>query len=241
MIETSPKVDLVGMTLEQLTAFVLSIGLKPFRGAQIFQWMYRHGKTSFQEMTNIAKSDQETLERAALIGTPALAQRLKAADGTEKYLYRMGDGHCVEGVLIPDPGRVTLCVSTQAGCAMACEFCLTARGGLGRNLTTEEIVGQVFLVRELLAEDRPLTHLVLMGMGEPLANYENTLRAVKILLDPRGFDFSSRKVTLSTVGLIPAIRRLLAENIGIGLAVSLNAADSKTRDRLMPINRTYPM
>lgn len=124
---------------------------------------------------------------------------------------------------------------------MGCEFCLTTQGGLYRNLTTGEIVGQVLLVRRLLGESQPLTHLVLMGMGEPLANYDNTLRAVKILLDPWGFDFSSRKVTLSTAGLIPGIRRLLEENVGIGLAVSLNASDSKTRDRLMPINRTYPM
>lgn len=124
---------------------------------------------------------------------------------------------------------------------MGCEFCLTAQGGLYRNLTTREIVGQVFLARQLLNGSPPLTHLVLMGMGEPLANYDNTLRAVKILLDPRGFDFSSRKITLSTAGVIPAIRRLFEEDIGIGLAVSLNASDSKTRDRLMPINRTYPM
>ncbi len=241
MIEASQKVNLLGMTLEQLTAFVSSLGLKSFRGGQIFQWMYKHGKTSFLEMTNIARTDQGILDSSAAIGTPELAERLKAVDGTEKYLYRMGDGHCVEGVLIPESNRVTLCVSTQAGCALGCQFCLTAQGGLHRNLTTGEIVGQVFLARQLLGDSRTITHLVLMGMGEPLANYDSTLGAVKILLDPRGFDFSSRKITLSTAGLIPAIRRLLAENIGIGLAVSLNASDSKTRDRLMPINRTYPM
>lgn len=241
MTEVSHKTDLLCMTLEQLTAFVSTLGLKAFRGGQIFQWIYRHGKTSFQEMTNIAGTDQQVLEESSAMEIPELAERLTAADGTEKYLYRMGDGLCVEGVLIPESKRVTLCISTQAGCAMGCEFCLTTQGGLYRNLTTGEIVGQVLLVRQLLGESQPLTHLVLMGMGEPLANYDNTLRALKILLDPHGFDFSSRKVTLSTAGLIPGIRRLLEENVGIGLAVSLNASDSKTRDRLMPINRTYPM
>ncbi|PIS38060.1 MAG: 23S rRNA (adenine(2503)-C(2))-methyltransferase RlmN [Nitrospirae bacterium CG_4_9_14_3_um_filter_53_35] len=241
MMTGNEKIDLIGIGREELCRMLSDFGMKPFRGKQLFQWIHKNGETSFDRMTDFSKRDREILNQRTRILLPALTEQMHASDGTEKFLYRLADGHTIEGVLIPDRKRLTLCVSTQAGCAMGCAFCLTGQGGLVRHLTASEIVGQVLLVRKILQEKQRLTHIVLMGMGEPLANYENTIQAVRILLDPMGADFSKRKITLSTCGLIPGIKRLAAEKLGIHLAVSLNASDSLSRGRIMPVNRTYPM
>ncbi len=241
MTKEIKKIDLTGVGREALCGLLSDMGMKPFRGKQVFQWIYKHAETSFEKMTILSKTDRDVLARKARIEIPTQGEHLSAPDGTEKFLYRMTDGHSVEGVLIPEEKRLTLCVSTQVGCAMGCAFCLTARGGLVRNLTASEIVGQILRVKKTLPEERSLTHIVLMGMGEPLSNYENTIEAVKILLDPMGTNFSKRKVTLSTCGLIPGIQRLAEDKIGINLAVSLNASDSPTRSRIMPMNKKYPM
>jgi 23S rRNA (adenine2503-C2)-methyltransferase len=235
------KANLLGKTAEELTQLLSEMGMASFRGRQVFQWLYKYRCGSFPEMTNLAKKDRETLERTARIFKPKILERLQTPDGTEKFLYGMEDGHSVEGVLIPEEKRRTLCISTQVGCAMQCEFCLTGKSGLIRNLTSPEIVGEVLTVQDLLPPDNRITHLVIMGMGEPLANYEAVVRALRIFLDPAGFDFSNRKITLSTCGLVPAIEKLAHERLGINLAVSLNAADDETRNRIMPINRTYPL
>jgi 23S rRNA (adenine2503-C2)-methyltransferase len=241
MTTETDMTDLTGMDRELLCRKLSDFGMKPFRGNQVFQWIHKRMEFSFHNMTDLSMADRGLLAQRARIQVPALSHVESASDGTEKYLFSLEDGHAVEGVLIPEEKRLTLCVSTQVGCAMGCTFCLTGKGGVVRNLKTFEIVGQVYLVQKLLSQDRPLTHLVLMGMGEPLANYENTLRAVRILLDPLGANFSKRKITLSTCGLIPGIQKLASEQTGINLAVSLNASDTSTRTRLMPINRKYPM
>jgi len=240
-VEARDRINLVGLSSRELAGQVESFGMKPFRWKQVFQWIYKHRAHTFGEMTNLSRKDRKLLDERAQISSPAVSERLVAPDGTEKFLYRMEDGHQVEGVLIPDERRVTLCVSTQVGCRMGCAFCLTGRGGWVRDLTAAEIVGQVLRAWENLPPERSLTHLVFMGMGEPLANYEETVRAIRILLDPAGFDFSNRKITVSTCGLVPAIRKLGAEGLGINLAVSLNAPGNDTRNRIMPINRRYSL
>ncbi len=224
-----------------MVAYVSKLGMKPFRGRQICQWIYRHGADTFAQMTNLSKNDRAMLQRAAAFAKPEIVERRIASDGTEKYLFQMDDGHCVEGVMIPDGNRRTLCISTQVGCGMHCRFCSTGRNGLARNLRVSEIVGQVLAVQTTHPEGGSLSHIVLMGMGEPLANYDATVQAIRILLDPWGFDFSARKITLSTCGLVPAIQRLAGEGLGINLAVSLNAADDATRSLLMPVNEKYPL
>jgi 23S rRNA (adenine2503-C2)-methyltransferase len=238
---TVEKADLLGWTSEELVAYVSGLGMKPFRGRQIYQWIYRHGVDTFTQMTDLSKSDRSMLQRMAGFEKPEMVERVTSSDGTEKFLFRLADGHRVEGVMIPDQNRRTLCVSTQVGCGMNCRFCCTGRSGLVRNLRVSEIVGQVLVVQATRLDERPLSHIVLMGMGEPLANYEATVQAVRVLLDPWGFDFSGRKITLSTCGLVPGIERLAKEGLGINLAVSLNAADDATRSRLMPINEKYPL
>jgi 23S rRNA (adenine2503-C2)-methyltransferase len=171
--------------------------------------------------------------------TPVRLQ--SARDGTKKFLFQLEDGNRIESVLIPERDRLTLCVSTQVGCALGCQFCLTGKKGFKRNLKPSEIVNQILAAKKSLAEDQPITNIVLMGMGEPLANYENTLKAIQLMSHSDAFKFSSRRVTLSTVGLLPELERLAAGRVPFRLAVSLNATDDETRSRLMPINRQHPL
>lgn len=241
MTHETEMIDLSGIGRKKLCHILTELGLKAFRGEQVFQWIQKHGQFTFDQMTNLSIKDRALLSDKTRIGIPALVKHQKGSDGTEKFLFGLSDGHTIEGVMIPEEKRLTLCVSTQVGCAMECTFCLTGQNGFVRNLRTSEIVGQILLVQSLLPKETRLTHLVIMGMGEPLANYEQSIEAIRILLDPLGANFSKRKITLSTCGLIPGIQRLAKENLGIHLAVSLNASDSSTRDRLMPINHKYPM
>jgi 23S rRNA (adenine2503-C2)-methyltransferase len=228
------------MTPEQLTAFAVAHGMRPFRGQQLTEWLYRHGVEDFAAMTNIARVDREELARIATISHLALRREEVSADGTHKFLFELYDGRTVETVLIPEEGRRTLCISTQVGCAMGCTFCLTARQGLERDLSTGEIVDQLLQVQRMTGER--VTNVVFMGMGEPLHNYHGTVQAVRILTHPRACDLSTRRVTISTAGLLPRIEEVLQEaDVKFALAVSLNATSDTLRDRIMPLNRRYPI
>ena len=231
------KINLVGLTLDELAELVVTLSGKRFRARQIAQWIYRHGARSFDAMTTLALDFRRDLAQVAEISLPAVARVQESVDGTRKYLLALADGEHIEAVRIPmDKERATLCVSSQVGCAMGCAFCLTGTMGLKRNLTAAEIVGQVCAVME----EAPVNNLVFMGMGEPLANFDNLVKALKILRMDEGFNFSSRKLTVSTSGLVPEILRL-GSCSDTSLAVSLNAANDVLRDQLMPINRRYPL
>jgi 23S rRNA (adenine2503-C2)-methyltransferase len=232
--------DLKEFTLDELEPVMAGWGQSPYRARQLVKWLYK-GVTDFHQMTDISRSFRQELSRQAHISSLTLADQQEAADGCRKFLFRLEDGQAVESVLIPEEDHATLCLSTQVGCAQGCRFCLTARRGLVRNLKAGEIVNQVLAVRSLLpANGRPLTNLVFMGMGEPLANYAAVVRALAILAAPWGLSFSPRRLTVSTVGLAPLIPRLGREGRA-NLTVSLNAPDDETRNRLMPVNRRYPL
>ena len=192
-------------------------------------------------MTNLSKMFRQELSRISFVSSLSPLQVEKSKDGTQKFLFGLEDGNKIESVLIPEKKRLTLCISTQAGCAMGCQFCLTGKRGLKRNLTTAEIVNQILAVRETLPDKTSITNIVLMGMGEPLANYGNVLKAIELMTHPEAFKFSSRRVTLSTVGLLPELKQLAQEKIRFRLAVSLNASTEETRSRLMPINLRHPL
>jgi len=236
-IQTNQLVDLKGLSPEALVTFLAGMGKEKFRSEQILRWIYQRGVEDFAEMTDLAKSFREELSQRATISKMAPEAVEVSSDGTRKFLFRLHDGKSVETVLIPMVGgRSTLCISTQVGCAMQCSFCLTGTFGLERNLTTSEIVNQVYTVRK----EHSVDNIVMMGMGEPLHNLDNVVDALKILYVASGFDYSSRKVTLSTSGLVPEMREL-GHRIKVNLAVSLNATTDAVRDELMPINRRYPL
>jgi 23S rRNA (adenine2503-C2)-methyltransferase len=216
--------------------FLAGKGKERFRATQIFKWLYQHDVRSFEEMSNLSRGLRQELDDTAFISNfdPAVVEQ--GSDGTCKYLFRLEDGESVESVLIPDDGRNTLCISAQVGCAMACEFCLTGTFKLSRNLTAAEIVNQVCAVRR----DAEIRNVVFMGMGEPLHNLENVVRSIRILLDGNGLQFSNRRVTVSTCGLVPEMAEL-GRQVTVNLALSLNATTDELRDRIMPINRKYPL
>ena len=235
------KTDLKNLSPSELEDFIASFGKERYRSIQILRWLYQRGIHSFDEMTNLSKKFRQAMEQVSFISVllPLLVE--ESRDGTKKFLFQLEDGNRIESVLIPDKKRLTLCLSTQVGCAMGCRFCLTGKKGLKRNLTTAEIVNQILAVRETLPEKTSITNIVLMGMGEPLANYENTLKAIGLMTHPEAFKFSSRRVTLSTVGLLPELEQLTREKVRFRLAISLNASDEETRSHLMPINRRHPL
>jgi 23S rRNA (adenine2503-C2)-methyltransferase len=230
------KIDLKNFTLQELEAYISGLGKERFRAKQIFKWLYQMDATSFDEMSNVSKEFRRLLEETATISNLAPEVVEASEDGTKKYLFRLADGNAVESVLIPDEGRNTLCISSQVGCAMGCAFCLTGTFGITRNLTTAEIVNQVCAVKR----DDPVRNIVFMGMGEPLANLGAVIPAVKILTDPDGFQFSTRKVTVSTSGLVPEMAEL-GKAVTVNLAVSLNATTDEIRSQIMPVNRRYPL
>jgi len=252
----SERTNLLGLTRPGLEAFVAQLGSKPFRARQLMQWLYKRGVGSFPEMTDLAKDLRARLTECALVQPPQILSVQRSADGTTKWLLEADARQAFEMVFIPEPDRGTLCISSQVGCALDCSFCSTAQQGFNRNLTTAEIVGQVWLAEQELAraehaggaavpaaphgEQRHVTNVVLMGMGEPLANFRNVVPALQILLDDYGFDLSRRRVTLSTSGLVPQIYRL-AEQTNVALAVSLHAPDDELRNELVPINRKHPI
>jgi len=235
------KVDLKNLSPSELEDFIASFGKERYRSIQILRWLYQRSVHSLDEMTNLSKKFRQAMEQVSFISIllPLLVE--ESSDGTKKFLFQLEDGNRIESVLIPDKKRLTLCLSTQVGCAMGCRFCLTGKKGLKRNLTTAEIVNQILAVRETLPEKTSITNIVLMGMGEPLANYQNTLKAIELMAHPEAFKFSSRRVTLSTVGLLPELEQLAREKVRFRLAISLNASDEETRGHLMPINRRHPL
>jgi 23S rRNA (adenine2503-C2)-methyltransferase len=212
-----------------------------YRADQIWRWIYRGQVDTFEAMTNLSKRLRASLEETFSIGRLAVEAHERAADGAQKYLFRLSDGSRIESVLIPERHHLTLCLSSQVGCAQNCRFCFTATGGWERNLTLGEIMAQVRDIRKGLTAPESLTNIVFMGMGEPLANYRNVVDAIELLTDNKaGFGFSRRKVTVSTAGLVPEMEAL-GRDSDVSLAVSLNAADNETRSRLMPINHRYPI
>jgi 23S rRNA (adenine2503-C2)-methyltransferase len=238
------SVNLLDLDGEGLASFVAALEEKPFRARQLKRWMHRLGESDFERMSDIARSLRDKLVRVATITPPKIASDGTAGDGTRKWLLDVGNGNAVEAVFIPETNRGTLCVSTQAGCTLACEFCSTGRQGFNRNLSTGEIIGQLWLAnRELGAipgGERVISNVVLMGMGEPLLNFDSTVAALKLMIDEDAYGLSRRRVTLSTSGIVPMIDRL-REECPVALAVSLHAPNDALRDRLMPINRKYPL
>jgi 23S rRNA (adenine2503-C2)-methyltransferase len=232
--------DVKNFTEASLVRWLGQHDIAAYRAGQILRWVYHRGAYSFSEMTDLSKDLRRFLSETMAITQLETKQVQTSTDGSRKYLFRLQDGQHVESVLIPEPGHWTLCVSTQVGCGMGCKFCLTGRGGLVRNLEPSEIVNQICGVREDLQGPNPLTNIVLMGMGEPLANYNSVVQAIGTITGNNGLQFSSRRVTLSTAGLSPRIDDL-GRDVKVNLAISLNAADNETRSRLMPINRTYPI
>lgn len=232
--------NLRDFTYEELLTEVAALGERPYRAEQIFRWVFFRRATDIDQMTDISKAFRERLKQEYAIKGNAVLDVRRSADGTRKFLSELEDSSHIESVLIAEADRLTLCVSSQAGCAMGCKFCMTGMSGFTRNLTLSELAGQVFSAFELLEGDEHITNVVLMGMGEPLANYDNVLRFTNVLTSNLGFNFSHNKVTLSTAGLVPAIRRFGQEG-NINLAVSLNATTNEVRDRIMPINRKYPI
>ena len=236
---TLKPLDLAELDRPALEAALAQRGHQRFHARQIFGWIYRRGMTDVAAMTDLPRELRETLTRESHITTPALASHETSADGTEKFLFRLADGRQIESVFIPDTPAMTFCVSTQVGCAMACAFCLTGKMGLVRQMTAGEIVGQVrALARIVDLKGKPF-NIVLMGMGEPLHNYDETMTALRILTDPNGFGVSSRRITLSTVGLLPAIEKLGREPIMPNIAISLHAPTDALRGELVPLNRKY--
>jgi 23S rRNA (adenine2503-C2)-methyltransferase len=238
------RVNLLGLPRSELEVFCAALGSRPYRARQLMHWLYKRGCERFEDMSDLARAFRAELGAHAEIAVPQIITVQVAADGTRKWLLSGGSGQAFEMVYIPETDRGTLCISSQVGCALDCSFCSTAQQGFNRNLSTAEIVGQVWLAnRELGFQpggERIITNVVLMGMGEPLANYRQVLPALRIFLDDLGFDLSRRRVTLSTSGLVPQIYRL-AQDINVALAVSLHAPDDALRSRLVPINRLHPI
>jgi 23S rRNA (adenine2503-C2)-methyltransferase len=259
----SERLNLLGLTRPALEAFVCELGSKPFRARQLAHWIYKRGEARIEAMTDLAKDFRAEVAERAEVRVPSVIEVQRSRDGTRKWKLRADASQAFEMVFIPEDDRGTLCISSQVGCALDCSFCATAQQGFNRNLTTAEIVGQVWLacrelddcgavvrlgemreagraVAERAVTERAVTNVVLMGMGEPLANFRNVVPALRILLDDCGFDLSRRRVTLSTSGLVPQIYRL-AEEINVALAVSLHAPDDELRNELVPINRKHPI
>lgn len=236
--------NLLDLDLPGLTAWFQSIGEKPFRAKQVMRWLHQHGAERFDQMTDLAKSLREKLDQQAQIRPPVLVAEHAASDGTRKFLLEVGPGNWVETVFIPETDRGTLCVSTQVGCALECRFCSTGRQGFNRNLSVAEVLGQLWWANKVLgrdhAGDHVISNVVLMGMGEPLLNFDNVVTALSVMLDDHAYGLSRRRVTVSTSGIVPAMDRL-RERLPVALAVSLHAPDDDLRNELVPINRKYPL
>ncbi|MEI6413935.1 MAG: 23S rRNA (adenine(2503)-C(2))-methyltransferase RlmN [Pseudomonadota bacterium] len=236
---TSGPINLLGMDRHTIKACFAEWGYKPFHGDQVFKWIHQHGLTDFAQMTDLGKRLRAELNERAEIRWPRVALEQTARDGTRKWVFELDCDNQIETVFIPENDRSTLCVSSQAGCALACTFCATARQGFNRNLSVAEIISQVWVVKRQLGA-RPLTNIVLMGMGEPLANFDAVVTATAMMQDDLAYGLSKYRVTVSTAGLVPAIRRLKQVS-NVSLAVSLHAPEDDLRDELVPINRKYPI
>lgn len=239
------RTNLLDLDREGLRAFFAELGEKPFRAEQVLKWIYHHGVTDFTAMTNIAGPLRQRLAASAEVRPPEVLACRDSVDGTRKWLFRLDGGNSIECVFIPEDDRNTLCISTQVGCALDCSFCATARAGFNRNLTTAEIVGQIWMANRSLLHDHPqggrgVSNVVLMGMGEPLLNLKAVVPALKLMIDDLAFGLSKRHVTVSTSGVVPKMDRL-REAVDVSLAVSLHAPDDTLRDELVPLNRHHPL
>ncbi|HEX5650702.1 MAG TPA: 23S rRNA (adenine(2503)-C(2))-methyltransferase RlmN [Steroidobacteraceae bacterium] len=241
---STERTNLLGLTRSGLEAFVVAMGEKPFRARQLFKWIYKRAEGDIEAMTDLGKDFRRRLAGVAEIRTPEILGSQVSADGTRKWALRFEGGQAIEMVFIPEPGRGTLCISSQVGCQMDCQFCSTGAQGFNRNLTTAEITGQVWLANRELGYspdgDRVITNVVFMGMGEPLANYRSVVPAAEIMMDDLGLDLSRRRVTVSTSGLVPQMYRI-ADETNVALAVSLHAPNDELRSEIVPINRRHPI
>ncbi len=241
----SDKTNLIGLPHMALQEFLAGLGEKSYRAVQIMKWIYHHGVIDTEEMSNISKSLRQTLAQCAEVRLTEPVSDQPSSDGTRKWLLRLECGNCIETVFIPETDRGTLCISSQVGCALNCTFCSTATQGFNRNLTVHEIIGQVLFAARTLGispnrSKRKITNIVLMGMGEPLVNYDNVVAAIDLMLDDNAFGLSKRRVTISTAGLVPAIHKLV-DSVDVSLAVSIHASNDQVRDRLVPLNKKYPI
>ncbi len=237
--------NILDLTRDELAQWLEDKGIRPYRANQVFKWIYLKLVRDFDSMTDLGKELRKTLSDHFSIGLLELVEKQVSKDSTEKYLFQLGDGNLIESVLIPEKDHFTICVSSQVGCAMDCKFCLTAQGGFKRNLTMGEILAQILharaCIQEMGLDPLKLSNIVFMGMGEPLANYTNLIRSLAVIFDTDyGMKFATRRVTVSTSGVVPKIPQL-GQDVGVNLAISLNATDNETRSRLMPINDTYPI
>jgi 23S rRNA (adenine2503-C2)-methyltransferase len=235
------RTNLIDLSLDELESMPVALGSEPYRGRQLATWIYQKGVRDLEAMSDLSKPLRQRLAERYVIELPAVERVTPSNDGSRKLVLRLQDGARVQAVLMQEEERLTLCVSTQVGCGFGCAFCLTGTMGRRRDLTAGEIVGQVLAARGLLEAGARITHVVYMGMGEPLANYEATVASLRTLTDPRGLALSPRRITVSTVGLVPAMERLGHEKLRVNLAVSLHATTNATRDRLMPINRGFKL
>ncbi|MCG6934595.1 MAG: 23S rRNA (adenine(2503)-C(2))-methyltransferase RlmN [Proteobacteria bacterium] len=240
----SSRVNLLDLDRQGLIAFFTKLGEKPFRASQVLKWIYQCGVDDFDAMSNLSKSLRDTLHNEAEIRFPEIVSEQQSEDGTIKWLLRIDNGNCIETVFIPEAERGTLCISSQVGCALECSFCSTAQQGFNRNLSVGEIIGQLWVANKSLQcqprTNRVISNVVLMGMGEPLLNFDNVVSAMNLMLDDLAYGLSKRRVTLSTSGVIPALDRLKQVS-DVSLAVSLHAPDDALRNELVPINRKYPI
>jgi 23S rRNA (adenine2503-C2)-methyltransferase len=243
-VGTETRINLFDFDQVRMRTFFESIGEKPFRAEQLLKWIYHQGITDFDQMTNLSIELRQRLCQIAVVEPPQVLSEQISADGTTKWLIGFGGGNAVETVFIPEPNRGTLCISSQVGCSLNCTFCSTGAQGFNRNLSTGEIIGQVWLAAQALGHERNgvrrITNVVLMGMGEPLLNFEAVAAALSLLRDDLGFGLAAKRVTVSTAGLVPGIHRL-RETIDVALAVSLHAPDDTLRETLVPLNRKYPI
>ena len=243
-IAKQPEINLLGMDRTALEDYFESIGEKKFRATQVMKWVHQLGVVDFQEMNNISKDLRNQLSETSCIKNLEVAKDLLSKDGTRKWLLKLPDGNLIEAVFIPEDDRGTLCVSSQVGCALDCSFCSTGRQGFNRNLSTAEIISQVWLASHLLEEEkragRKITNVVMMGMGEPLLNFDNVVRAIRIMMDDFAYGLSKRRVTVSTAGVVPAMDRL-GDTLDMRLAVSLHATNDELRNDLVPVNKKYPL
>lgn len=239
------KVNLLGLSPVQMKTFFESQGEKSFRAAQLIKWIHQYGVSSFDEMTNISKGLRDKLNKIAEIKAPEVVSDHLSKDGTRKWIIRVEGGSCVEAVLIPEGDRGTLCVSSQVGCSLDCSFCSTGKQGFNRDLTAAEIIGQVWIAAKHYdslgsTQRRVITNVVMMGMGEPLMNFDNVVAAMQLMMDDNAYGLSKRRVTLSTAGVVPKLDQL-ADHVDVSLAISLHAANDELRNELVPINRKYPI
>ncbi len=238
------KTNLLNYDLPALTEYFQQIGQKPFRAKQVMRWIHQAGASSFDEMTDLAKALRADLQQHAELAVPALMTAQESQDGTRKWLLDVGTGNGVETVFIPESERGTLCISSQIGCALECTFCSTGRQGFNRNLSAAEIIGQLWWANKAMGvtpkNERVISNVVMMGMGEPLANFDNVVTALSIMLDDHGYGLSRRRVTVSTSGMVPQMDRL-KEVMPVALAVSLHASNDAVRDEIVPLNKKYPL